>query len=284
MRAATIGALLCEAGALFRGAGIEEARAEARLLLGHVLGRKPLALPMEGHRAVTAEEAARFRALAARRAAGEPSAYITGTRGFWSFDLAVTPAVLIPRPDTETVVSAALDHAGQRARIGRLLDLGTGSGAILLALLAECPAAFGVGVDRSAAALAVARANAAQTGLAARAAFLCGDWAEAVGGGFDIIASNPPYIARATIPTLAPEVALHEPRAALDGGEDGLDAYRCILPMLPTRLAPGGIVALELGFGQAESVASLSRAAGFRVVEIRQDLGGIPRAMVLQAA
>jgi release factor glutamine methyltransferase len=279
----TIGALLCEAGARFREAGIEEARIEARLLLGHVLGRRPLSLPMDGLRAVSAADAARFRSLVARRAAHEPSAYLTGTRGFWTLDLAVTPAVLIPRHDTETVIAAALDHAA-RGGVRRVLDLGTGSGAILLALLAECPAAFGVGVDRSEAALAVARANAATAGLGARAGFLRGDWAEAVAGCFDIVVSNPPYIASETIATLAPEVAAHEPRAALDGGEDGLDAYRRILPALPRLIGAGGVAVLEIGAGQGAAVSSLATQAALRVMEIRQDLGGIPRAMVLRAA
>jgi release factor glutamine methyltransferase len=283
MSGATIGALLCEAGARFREAGIDEARIEARLLLGHVLGRKPLSLPMDGRRAVAEDDAARFRALVARRAAHEPSAYLTGTRGFWTLDLAVTPDVLIPRQDTETVVSAALDHVG-RGGVHRMLDLGTGSGAILLALLAECPSAFGVGVDRSEAALAVAAANTAAAGLAARTGFVRGDWAEAVAGCFDIVVSNPPYIARETIATLAPEVAAHEPRAALDGGEDGLDAYRCILPTLPRLLAPGSVAVLEIGAGQAEAVSSFAAEVGLRVLEIRQDLGGIPRAVVLRGA
>lgn len=280
----TIGALLCEAGAAFRAAGIEEARIEARLLLGHVLGRKPLALPLDAHAAVSAEDAARFRALVARRAAREPSAHLTGTRGFWTLDLAVTPDVLIPRPDTETIVACALDYVTDRNAVHRVLDLGTGSGAILLALLSEMPRAYGVGLDRSAAALAVARRNAETCGLAVRAGFVRGDWADAIEGRFDIVASNPPYIDRATISTLEPEVVRHEPRAALDGGEDGLDAYRAILPDLPRLLAPGGIAVLELGFGQAESVASLARAAGLAEVELRQDLGGVPRAFALRAA
>jgi release factor glutamine methyltransferase len=281
---ATIGALLCEAGDAFRAAGIAEARIEARLLLGHVLGRKPLALPMEGRRSVAEEDAARFRALVARRVAREPSAYLTGTRGFWTLDLAVTPDVLIPRPDTETVVSAALDAISDRSAIRHVLDLGTGSGAILLALLAECPAADGIGLDRSGAALAVARANAAASGLAARAAFVCGDWAEAVTGPFDLVVSNPPYIATAMIATLDPEVAAHEPRAALDGGSDGLAAYRAIVPHLSRLLGAHGVAVLELGFGQARAVADLVAQVGLAVAEIRQDLGGIDRALVLRPA
>jgi release factor glutamine methyltransferase len=279
--AGTIGALLCEAGARLREAGVEEPRVEARLLLGHVLGGRPLALPLERHRAVSEEDAARFRALVDRRAAHHPSAHLTGTRGFWTLDLAVTPDVLIPRPDTETVVAAALDHAGDRAAIHRVLDLGTGSGAILLALLAECPNAWGVGLDRSLAALAVAHANATACGLAGRAAFVRGDWAEAIAGRFDIVVSNPPYIDTATIATLAPEVALHEPRAALDGGPDGLSCYRAIIPALPRLLARNGVAVLELGAGQAESVAAIAAGAGLRPLEIRQDLGGVPRAFAL---
>lgn len=278
----TIGALLCEAGAAFRVAGIEEARIEARLLLGHVLGRKPLSLPLDAHRVVSGEDAVRFRALVARRAAHEPSAHLTGTRGFWTLDLAVTADVLIPRPDTETIVACALHHAGERSAVRRVLDLGTGSGAILLALLSELPSAYGIGLDRSAAALAVARRNAETCGVGERAGFVRGDWAAAIGARFDVVVSNPPYIDRATIATLAPEVALHEPRAALDGGEDGLDAYRALLPELPRLLAPGGIAVLEIGFGQAESVSALARAAGLAEVELRRDLGGVPRAFAVR--
>ncbi|WP_291296419.1 peptide chain release factor N(5)-glutamine methyltransferase [Elioraea sp.] len=284
MSTATIGGLLCEAGAAFRAAGIEDARIEARLLLGHVLGRKPLALPMEGHRVVAEEQAAQFRALVSRRVAREPSAYLIGTRGFWTLDLAVTHDVLIPRPDTETIVAAALDAVPDRPAVGRVLDLGTGSGAILLALLAECPAAYGIGLDRSAGALAVARANAAAAGLAARAGFVRGDWAGAIAGQFDLVVSNPPYIETATIASLEPEVAVHEPRAALDGGADGLDAYRAIVPALSRLLRARGAAVLELGFGQAAAVADLALRAGLGVTEIRQDLGGVDRAVVLRPA
>lgn len=282
--AETIGALLCEAGAAFRAAGIEEARIEARLLLGHVLGRKPLALPLDGHRAVGDGDAARFRALVARRVGREPSAYLTGTRGFWTLDLAVSADVLIPRPDTETIVAAALDAVGDRSAVRRILDLGTGSGAIVLALLAECPAAHGIGLDRSEPALRVARANARTAGLAARAGFVRGDWADAIAGRFDLVVSNPPYIATETIATLAPEVAVHEPRAALDGGADGLDAYLAIVPHLVRLIGERGAAVLELGFGQAGQVADLAMRAGLAVAEIRQDLGGIDRALVLRPA
>ena len=280
---ATIGALLCEAGAALRAAGVEEARVEARLLLGHVLGRKPLALPLAGHQTVSVDEAARFRSLVRRRAARVPLAYLTGSRGFWTLDLAVTPDVLIPRHDTETVVAAALDHGRARGAVGRVLDLGTGSGAILLALLAELPRAFGIGLDRSEAALRLARRNAAAAGLDARSAFLCGDWAGAVAARFDVVVANPPYVATETIATLAPEVAAHEPLAALDGGRDGLDAYRALIPDLPRLLGQGGVAVLEIGAGQGGRVARLARDAGLRCLEIRRDFGGVPRAFVLAA-
>lgn len=279
----TIGALLCEAGAALRAAGVEEARVEARLLLGHVLGRKPLALPLAGHQTVSVDEAARFRSLVRRRAARVPLAYLTGSRGFWTLDLAVTPDVLIPRHDTETVVAAALDHGRARGAVGRVLDLGTGSGAILLALLAELPRAFGIGLDRSEAALRLARRNAAAAGLDARSAFLCGDWAGAVAARFDVVVANPPYVATETIATLAPEVAAHEPLAALDGGRDGLDAYRALIPDLPRLLGQGGVAVLEIGAGQGGRVARLARDAGLRCLEIRRDFGGVPRAFVLAA-
>ena len=280
---ATIGALLCEAGAALRAAGVEEARAEARLLLGHVLGRKPLALPLAGHETVAEDAATRFRALVRRRAARVPLAYLTGSRGFWTLDLAVTPDVLIPRHDTETVVAAALDHARARGAVGRVLDLGTGSGAILLALLAELPRAFGIGLDRSVAALQLARRNAAAAGLDARSAFLCGDWAGAVAARFDLVVANPPYVATETIATLAPEVAAHEPLVALDGGRDGLDAYRALIPDLPRLLGQGGVAVLEIGAGQGGRVARLARETGLQTLEIRRDFGGVPRAFVLAA-
>ncbi|TQF83152.1 peptide chain release factor N(5)-glutamine methyltransferase [Elioraea sp. Yellowstone] len=280
----TIGGLLCEAGAILRAAGIEEPRREARLLLGHVLGRAPGLLTIEAAAPVGAADAGRFRALVARRAAREPAAHLTGRRGFWTLDLAVTPDVLVPRPESETLIEAALDALPDRSAVRRVLDLGTGSGALLLAALGEFPAAIGVGIDLSAAALAVARANAARCGLAERALFLCGDWSAALGGGFDLVLANPPYVATADIATLDPEVRDHDPRAALDGGPDGLAAYRAILADLPRLLDRSGLAVIELGAGQAADVAGLARTAGLATVELRQDLGGIPRAIALRHA
>jgi release factor glutamine methyltransferase len=280
----TIGSLLCEAGTALRAAGIEEPRREARLLLGHVLGRAPGLLTTEARDPVGAAEAARFRELIQRRAAHVPAAQLTGTRGFWTLDLIVTPDVLIPRPDTETLIEAALAALPDRASVRRVLDLGTGSGALLLAALAEFPAAIGIGVDRSPAALAVARANAGRAGLADRALFLCGDWSAALDGSFDLVLANPPYIPSGEIAALAPEVREHEPRAALDGGPDGLDAYRAILADLPRLLGPEGVAALELGSGQSADVSRLATSCRLDVIELRQDLGGVTRAMILRHA
>lgn len=280
----TIGSLLCQAGAILRTAGIEEPRREARLLLGHILGRTPGLLTAQAHEPVGPAPAERFRTLVARRAAHEPAAHLTGTRGFWTLDLLVTPDVLIPRPETETLIEAALAALPQRASVRRVLDLGTGSGALLLAALSEFPAAFGIGIDRSLRALTVARANAARAHLADRALFLCGDWSAALSCRFDLVLANPPYIATAELATLEPEVRDHEPRAALHGGPDGLDAYRAILGDLALLLAPDAVAVLELGAGQAAEVSRLAEARGLAVRELRQDLGGVSRAVVLRHA
>ena len=217
-----------------------------------------------------------FAALVERRARHEPIAYITGTRAFWSIDLAVGPGVLVPRADSETLIEAALDHCTGRPP-AVILDLGTGPGTLLLALLHHYPRARGLGVDRSAQALAYARANAAALNLAPRAAFMRGDWASAINARFDIVIANPPYVAD-TDP-LPHEVRLHEPAAALFAGSDGLGAYRRIIPELPRLLAPQGAAILEIGADQAAEVAALVRAAGLGPT-LRHDLADRPRAIV----
>jgi len=269
-----IGQALRDAAAILRAADIDNPAREARLLLGHALDRPQADLLRES--AATIDSTA-FNALVNRRAAHEPMAFILGHQEFWSLDFLVSPATMIPRPDSETIVQAALDLPPPE----RVLDLGTGTGCLLLSVLHERPSAFGVGVDLSPEAAALAATNARRLGLATRSAFLCGDWAAALTGPFDLILSNPPYIEAAAIPGLMPEVANHEPRSALDGGADGLDAYRTIVAALPALLTSNGAAVLELGIGQADTVGALARAAGFGA-ETRADLGGIARAMILR--
>lgn len=259
-------------------AGIEGPRREARLLLGHALGLSQEAL-LSDPLAPVGETA--FAALLARRCAHEPMAYILGRREFWSLSLQVSRATLIPRPETETLIEAALAAFPDRASVARVLDLGTGTGCLLLAALSEFPGARGVGVDRLEAAAGLARRNAAGCGLASRAAFLCGDWAAALDGRFDLILCNPPYIPQAEIPGLMPDVAGHEPASALDGGADGLDAYRTLLADVPRLLARGGAAILELGIGQQAAVAGLAAEAGL-AISVKADLSGIPRALTLR--
>ena len=216
----------------------------------------------------------------ARRLEREPVARILGRRGFWSLSLAIGPDVLDPRPETEGLVGAVLDALGGRREDPlRILDLGTGSGAILCALLHELPGAMGVGVDRSLAACRVARANFARLGLAARAAVVCGDWSDALGGSFDAVVSNPPYVRSGAIAGLDRDVRAYDPLPALDGGEDGLEAYRAIAPSLASFVRTGGVAAFECGGDQGESVAALVRAslAGVRVY---RDLCGLDRVVL----
>ncbi|HYZ48365.1 MAG TPA: peptide chain release factor N(5)-glutamine methyltransferase [Sphingomonas sp.] len=248
-------------------------RLDAELLLAHALGITREALLLGPERPAPLG----FGALLERRLAHEPVAYITGTKSFWTLDLRVTPAVLIPRPDTETLIEAAIEHFRGRAP-ATLLDLGTGSGALLLAGLDEWRTAWGLGVDRSAAALAVARGNARRLGLGERAAFVEGDWAAAIDARFDLILCNPPYVqADAALP---PQVAAYEPASALFAGAHGLDAYRALAPQLARLLAPGGMVVLEIGADQREPVAALMQAENF-VVRCKPDLAGRDRCLAL---
>ena len=271
---APIAQALRDGALILRAAGIDNPAREARLLLAHALGRAPADLLRDSGDTI---DRAAFDRLVERRAGNEPMAFILGHQEFWSLDFLVSPATLIPRPDSETIVQAAFDLPPP----GRVLDLGTGTGCLLLSVLHERPRAFGVGVDLSPDAAKLAAVNARRLGLDARAAFLCVVWAAALAGPFDLILSNPPYIEADTIAGLMPEVANHEPRSALDGGTDGLDAYRTIVGALPALLTPDGAAVLELGIGQAQSVAALAHAIGFGA-ETRTDLGGIERALILQ--
>jgi len=226
---------------------------------------------------------ARLAPLLARRTAHEPLALILGRREFWSLEFAVSPATLIPRPESETLIEAAVAAFAAVMPPERVLDLGTGTGCLLLAALSEFPTATGIGVDRSAEAVALASRNAATLRMAARAVFVVGDWVDALDARFDLVLCNPPYIRTGDLDFLMPEVAHHEPRAALDGGEDGLAAYRRLLPALPDLLAPAGTAVVELGADQAEPVVELARQARLTGAT-RADLAGIPRALVLRRA
>src|SRR5579863_595208 len=268
--------------ARFRASGFESPELDARLLVGHALSLDHAGLASAGTRKLAAGEESAIAALAQRRLAHEPVARIVGTKEFWGLSLGVDAAPLVPRPETETVVAAALAavaQRGPRAQPLRIADLGTGTGAILLALLTALPDAFGVGTDASPGAVARARDNARRLRLTG-AAFLACDMAAPLRGPFDVIVSNPPYIASADIATLPPEVRLFDPPRALDGGPDGLDFYRVITAAVPALLAPDGVLVVELGAGQSESAAALFVAAGLAPSAPRPDLNGIARALV----
>lgn len=269
--------------AAFAATDPQGAAHDARLILRHVLGLDLTALTLGADRPVDPEAALRLADLGRRRLAGEPVARLLGSAGFRGLDFALTPATLVPRPDTETLVEAVLARipAGEPFVFA---DLGVGSGAVLVALLVERPAAFGLATDLSAEALATARANAEANGVADRAAFLRASYAAALApGAFDVVVSNPPYIASAEIADLDLEVRLHDPRLALDGGADGLDAYRAIAPEALAALRPGGLVAVEIGWRQAAEVVVLLAASGFRDIVVLPDLAGRDRVVAARA-
>ncbi|WP_425228897.1 peptide chain release factor N(5)-glutamine methyltransferase [Sphingomonas sp.] len=248
-------------------------RLDAEILLAHALGISREQLLLDPDRNVPPS----FAALVERRAAHEPVAYITGTRAFWTIDLAVGAGVLIPRPDSETLIEAAVKHFAGTAGPQRILDLGAGPGTLLFAALAEWPQATGLGVDASARALRYAERNAAALGMGGRATLRRGDWAAGIGECYDLILVNPPYIASSE--ALPPEVSGFEPAEALFAGNDGLDAYRILVPQLPHVLAPGGAACMEIGHTQAGAVTALVAAAGLRTTLFR-DLGGRDRCVV----
>jgi release factor glutamine methyltransferase len=273
---ATLVSLWTDVRRRLEAAGIDTPVFDARLLLEAGAGVSRLDIVTDPRRPLTDEQVAAVDNLVQRREAREPVGHIVGHKHFWTLELFVNPAVLIPRPETELLVEVALQSLAPDAP-ARVLDLGTGSGAILLAVLAERKSATGVGVDVSDGAIAVAQANADALGLFDRVELKHGGWDAALGETFDLVLSNPPYIPTNDIDGLAPEVARFEPRLALDGGEDGLDAYRAICSRLPRLLKPGGVFALEVGQGQAEAVIVLAEAAGLSTEPPRRDLAGIPR-------
>lgn len=253
-------------------AGIEQPRREARLLLAFALGTN-----QAGVLACDEVNPAAYAQPLARRIAREPLAYITGCKEFWGLSFLTSPATLIPRPDSETLIEAALDSSLSPRKI---LDLGTGTGCLLLACLHEFPQAYGVGVDLNPEAVRLAGQNALKLHLNHRCAFWAGHWADALSADFDLILSNPPYIEQSEIPSLMPEVSRYEPKTALDGGANGLVAYQSIIATLPRILAKNGHAILELGIGQANSVAEIAQTHGFSI-SFRKDLSGVERAIIL---
>ena len=278
-----------EAASLFRKVGIETPELDARLLLCHAAGLTHEAYIARTGGKLAADAAARLESFIARRLEREPVSRIIGTREFYGREFLVDRHTLDPRPDTEIPIETALEFVaqqGSRNRPRRLLDLGTGTGCILITLLAELPQARGLGTDISATALELATVNARRLGVAERARFVCSDWLGAIDGKFDLILSNPPYIPSAEIAGLAEEVAKHDPRLALDGGADGLDAYRRIAAGAPQALAPNGKVLVEIGAGQAEAVAEIFAKAGLILdgdTAMRRDLAGRARLVMAGA-
>ncbi len=266
-----------------KSAGISSAELDARLLVGAAVGLDLTGMVRAGNRRLAARECDQLAEFKERRLAGEPVARLLRAREFWGLPLQLSPETLIPRPDSETVVELALEMERHERRLGsplRLVDIGTGSGAILLALLSELPGATGVGTDISAAALRTASGNAERLGLTSRAAFVACNYTAALSGVFDLIVSNPPYIRSSEIASLSPEVRQHDPLVALDGGPDGLDAYRSLIPLAVRLLAPGGALVVEIGYGQGVAVLELMATAGLTPAgPPKSDLAGIPRAL-----
>ena len=267
-------------------AGIDNARFEARLLLAQASGFSIEQLVARGTDEVPTNVVETARSLTARRVRREPMAYILGEREFWGLPFKVSRAVLVPRPDSETLIEAVLSLMPDRSRPWRILDLGLGSGCLLLTLLREYPLAQGVGLEASIEALAMAQENAEALGVADRARLIAGDWrqpdwvdtlVQARGGPFDLVVSNPPYIPSAAVPKLMPEVSSFEPRLALDGGADGFDAYHTIIAAGPRLVTAGGFMAVEVGESQATEITGLFAAAGLSPRVPWKDLGGIDR-------
>lgn len=279
----TLGALLRDMRQRLASAGVEDPAAEARILIGGLLGLERTEFISRDQEMVADDQVTRIVSAIERRLAGEPPYRILGQRGFHGLELSLGPATLEPRPDTEILVDTVLELlANRREAPLRLLDLGTGTGAICLALLSQLPQAQGIGTDLSADALCVAEANAARNGLSERFTVAQGNWFEAIAGRFDVIVSNPPYIASAVIPTLDIGVRAHDPLLALDGGEDGLDAYRLIAAGAIAHLEAGGLVAVETGYDQRVAVEQIFVAEGFELVKAVRDYAGNDRVQCFQ--
>ncbi|WP_340151002.1 peptide chain release factor N(5)-glutamine methyltransferase [uncultured Sneathiella sp.] len=266
-----------EAADVLSAADVTNAKREATLLLAHVLGEDAGFLHREPERLLTAQQKEKFERFVDRRSAREPLSHLTGHREFWSLDFLVTSDVLDPRADSETLIEAALGRCKDVLQPLRLLDLGTGSGCLLLSLLSELPEASGVGIDKSEAAIAIARENAHHLGMSGRAEFALGNWGRERDEKFDLVISNPPYIPSGDIAGLQPEVRDYEPQLALAGGSDGLDCYREILLDIHNILRPGGLLVFEVGAGQAPELGRMMQDAGISRVEYHRDLASIER-------
>ncbi len=276
----TVGQALARAATRLGDAGIDRPQSEARILLEAASGRGRGQIIAFPEHALTPAQCDVFDALVARRCAREPISRILGGREFWSLRFAVGPETLDPRPDSETLVAAVLGRIPDKDAEISLVDLGTGTGCLLLALLSELPRAKGLGIDISAEARDIAAVNAAALGLDARAEFRVGDWLRGISAQFDVILSNPPYIESSSIDALEPEVSRYDPRGALDGGADGLSAYRTLIPQAAARLKPGGLLALEIGEGQGGAVRALAAHAGLTDAGSAADLAGIERCLL----
>jgi len=268
----------------FQAAGIESARLDARILVAYCLGVEPERIFGYPETVLTEVQETRLAEVAGRRVRRQPLARIVGEKEFWSLPFRLSDDTLIPRPETETIVEAVLERVADRHGPCRILDLGTGSGCLLISLLHEIPGATGLGVDIAEGALQTALENARRTGVTGRVQFLKNDWCKGLatgrGNNFDVIVSNPPYIPDGEIETLEPEVADYEPERALAGGVDGLEIYRVLLPDIGALLAPTGIAAFEVGWSQADAVGRLGAAAGLNRLEVRNDLAGVPRCVI----
>ncbi len=280
----TVAIVVRDATNTFAVAGIDTARLDAQVLLGFVLGTGREVIFGYPERVLTQAERSKFALLVVRRAARQPISQLVGQKEFWGRSFAVTEDVLTPRPDSETLIAAVLDQLGEKCRHQKLeiLDVGTGTGCLLLTLLAECPLARGTGVDISAAALEVAKSNARELALDKRIEFIEGHWCASLPAesAFDVVVSNPPYISEQEWRGLSPEVVRYEPRAALVGGADGLEAYRLLAPQIPRVLAPQGFLVIEVGVGQARGVARILAAKGLEVQAFCPDLAGVERVIV----
>jgi release factor glutamine methyltransferase len=277
-----VGALLSEAASRLQAAGVESPRREARLLLAHALGVRQEDIIAGQPGDLTSPKLAKFEGALVRRIAREPLAYIVGSREFWSLKFAVGPGVLVPRPESEILIAEAFRRFPADDRALRVLDLGTGSGCLLLTFLSERPHASGVGIDISQDALAFAWSNAKSLAVEQRAEFKRGDWLDGLSGVFDVIFINPPYVRRGDLQTLEPEIERYEPRGALDGGPDGIDAYRRIAAGLPNHMHPQSRAFVEVGQGQAGPGAEVFAQAELIVEGTVCDLAGIPRCLVVR--